>query len=132
MIYLEAESKAPLFCFLQELLRPVAATDRHLFLPLMKKNSVSLLRKVGLIEGISLLVLLFVAMPLKYIWGEPRVVTVIGWVHGALFVLFMLLVLRVYDQRGWPFKKVVLAFIAAFLPFGTFVFDKQLKEEERK
>jgi integral membrane protein len=113
-------------------LRAVAATDRRLFLPLMKKNSVSLLRKVGLIEGISLLVLLFIAMPLKYIWGQPGAVKVVGWIHGALFVLFMLLVLRVYDQRGWPFKKVILAFIAAFLPFGTFVFDKQLKEEEGK
>ena len=98
----------------------------------MKKNSISLLRKVGLMEGISLLVLLFIAMPLKYIWDEPRVVTVVGWAHGALFVLFMLLVMRVYDQRGWPFKKVIFAFIAAFLPFGTFVFDKQLKEEEKR
>jgi integral membrane protein len=98
----------------------------------MKNSSIGLLRKVGLLEGISLLVLLFIAMPLKYIWGQPLAVKVVGWVHGALFVLFMLLVLRVYDQRGWPFKKVVLAFVAAFLPFGTFVFDKQLKQEEQK
>lgn len=89
-----------------------------------------MLRRIGLLEGISLLVLLFIAMPLKYIWQEPAAVKVVGWIHGALFVLFMLLVLRVYDQRGWPFKKVILAFAAAFLPFGTFVFDKQLKEEE--
>jgi len=40
------------------------------------------------------------------------------------------LVLYVYDQRSWPFKKVIIAFIAAFLPFGTFVFDKELKKEE--
>ena len=98
----------------------------------MQTNSLALLRKVGLIEGISLLVLLFIAMPLKYIWDEPGAVKVIGWIHGALFVLFMLLVLRVYDQRSWPFKKLVLAFIAAFLPFGTFVFDRQLKEEEKR
>lgn len=98
----------------------------------MQKSAIPLLRKVGLLEGISLLVLLFIAMPLKYIWGEPAAVKIVGWAHGALFVLFMLLVLRVYDQRGWPFKKVVFAFIAAFLPFGTFVFDKHLKEEEKK
>lgn len=96
----------------------------------MQKSSVSLLRKVGLLEGVSLLVLLFVAMPLKYIWQQPGAVKVVGWIHGALFVLFMLLVLRVYEQKGWPFKKVVYAFVAAFLPFGTFVFDKQLKREE--
>ncbi|HEY0042123.1 MAG TPA: DUF3817 domain-containing protein [Flavisolibacter sp.] len=98
----------------------------------MQKNALPLLRKVGLLEGISLLVLLFIAMPLKYVWGEPGAVKIVGWIHGALFVLFMLLVLRVYEQRAWPFKKVILAFIAAFLPFGTFVFDKQLKQEENK
>ena len=96
----------------------------------MQKSSIGLLRKVGLLEGISLLVLLFIAMPLKYIWDQPMAVKVVGWIHGALFVVFMLLVLRVYDQRNWPFKKVILAFLAAFLPFGTFVFDKQLKAEE--
>ena len=96
----------------------------------MKSTSISVLRKVGILEGISLLVLLFIAMPLKYIWGEPGAVKVVGWMHGALFVLFMLLVLRVYGQKTWPFKKLVYAFVAAFLPFGTFVFDKQLKEDE--
>ena len=98
----------------------------------MQTTSIAVLRKVGILEGISLLVLLFVAMPLKYIWGEPIAVKIVGWLHGFLFVLFMLLVLRAYDQKGWPFKKVIYAFIAAFLPFGTFVFDKRLKEEEKK
>jgi integral membrane protein len=98
----------------------------------MQITSIAVLRKVGMLEGISLLVLLFIAMPLKYIWGEPIAVKIVGWLHGFLFVLFMLLVLRVYDQKGWPFKKVIYAFIAAFLPFGTFVFDKQLKEEEKR
>ena len=78
-----------------------------------------------------MLVLLFIAMPLKYIWDQPGAVKVVGWIHGALFVLFMLLVLRVYGQRSWPFKRVVVAFVAAFLPFGTFVFDRQLKKEEQ-
>ena len=95
-------------------------------------SSIRLLRRVGILEGISLLVLLFIAMPLKYIWQQPGAVKIVGWMHGALFVLFMLLVLRVYEQKGWPFKRVILAFIAAFLPFGTFVFDKKLKEEEGK
>ena len=84
-----------------------------------------------MIEGVSLLVLLFIAMPLKYIWHQPMAVKIIGWVHGGLFVLFIWLAIRAYSERGWPFKKLVLAFVAAFLPFGTFVFDKKLKEEER-
>ena len=84
-----------------------------------------------MIEGVSLLVLLFIAMPLKYIWHEPGAVKIVGWIHGALFVLFMILAFRVYEQKNWPFKKLILAFVAAFLPFGTFVFDKRLKEEEK-
>ena len=78
-----------------------------------------------------MLVLLFIAMPLKYIWDQPGAVKVVGWVHGALFVMFMLMVLRVYAQRNWPFTRLVVAFVAAFLPFGTFVFDRQLRKEEQ-
>ena len=98
----------------------------------MQISSIAILRRLGLLEGLSLLILLFIAMPLKYIWGNPAAVKVVGWMHGVLFVLFMLLVLRVYEQRSWPFRKVIYAFVAAFLPFGTFVFDKQLKEEQAK
>jgi integral membrane protein len=95
-------------------------------------NALKWLRHVGRAEGISLLLLLFIAMPLKYIWNQPGAVKIIGWIHGALFVLFMLMALRVYDQRGWSFKKLATAFLAAFLPFGTFVFDRQLKKEEQR
>lgn len=96
----------------------------------MHASSITILRKVGLLEGVSLLVLLFIAMPLKYIWQQPAAVKVAGWIHGALFVLFTLLVLWVYNQKSWPFKKLVWAMVAAFLPFGTFVFDRQLKNEK--
>ncbi|TDH24233.1 DUF3817 domain-containing protein [Segetibacter sp. 3557_3] len=90
------------------------------------------LRAIGLAEGISLLVLLGIAMPLKYMAGKPEMVKIVGWLHGLLFVLFSLAVVIVYFQKRWPFKKLVLAFIAAFVPFGTFLFDKSLKQEEAK
>ena len=102
-----------------------------LALATMKTDSVRLLRQIGMIEGISLLALMFIAMPLKYIWDKPGAVQIVGWIHGGLFVLFMILALRVYEQKAWPFKKLVLAFVAAFLPFGTFVVDKKLKKEEQ-
>ncbi|HVF80767.1 MAG TPA: DUF3817 domain-containing protein [Flavisolibacter sp.] len=95
-------------------------------------NTLKWLRRIGKAEGISLLILLFIAMPLKYIWNQPGAVKIAGWIHGALFVLFMLMAVRVYEQRAWPFKKLATAFIAAFLPFGTFMFDKQLKKEDQK
>jgi integral membrane protein len=95
----------------------------------MLRSSLGRLRLIGMAEGISLLVLFGIAMPLKYMADKPEAVRVIGWIHGLLFVLFMIAVIIVYDQRNWPFKKVIYAFIASFLPFVTFVFDAQLKKE---
>jgi len=93
----------------------------------MATNWIKALRKIGIAEGISLLVLLFIAMPLKYFANMPEVVRVVGWVHGFLFILFMTVAYIVYEKLNWPFKKLIQAFIAAFFPFGTFVFDKHLK-----
>jgi integral membrane protein len=95
------------------------------------QSAIGRLRITGIAEGISLLLLLFVAMPLKYYGGQPQMVTVVGWIHGILFVLFMLAVMIVYRQHKWPFARVIIAFLAAFLPFGTFIFDSQLKKEQK-
>jgi integral membrane protein len=96
----------------------------------MSRNWIIALRKIGITEGISLLVLLFVAMPLKYFGDRPEAVKLIGWIHGVLFILFMYTAWVVSEKQKWPFKKLFLAFVAAFLPFGTFVFDRQLKIEQ--
>lgn len=94
------------------------------------QSPVGRLRVIGIAEGVSLLVLMGIAMPLKYLAGKPDAVRVVGWLHGLLFVAFVLAALMVYRQRKWPFGKLVLAVVAAFLPFGTFVFDRQLRKEE--
>lgn len=101
----------------------------------MKKelsSSIWWLRIIGITEGISLLVLLGIAMPLKYAAGKPEAVKYTGWIHGVLFVAFIATVLFVYYQKNWPFKRVIIAFIAAFLPFGTFVFDKWLQKQVKE
>lgn len=97
----------------------------------MLHSLIGRLRMMGIAEGISLLLLLFIAMPLKYLANIPEAVKIIGWVHGMLFISFIVMVLYAYSQLKWSFKKVIFAFIAAFLPFGTFVFDAQLKKEEQ-
>lgn len=86
-------------------------------------------RLVAIIEGISFIVLLFIAMPLKYIWDIPQPVKYIGWAHGVLFVLYCFYLLKVWIKYKWSFGKTVLAFIASLLPFGTFVLDKKLHKE---
>lgn len=85
--------------------------------------------KIAFLEGISYLVLLLVAMPLKYFANIPEGVKYVGWAHGVLFVLFCIYLLKVWIGLKWSFGKTVMAFIASLLPFGTFVLDAQLQKE---
>lgn len=92
------------------------------------KTSVGRFRLVALLEGISYLVLLGIAMPLKYWAGIPEVVKVVGWAHGALFVAYMVTLLAAAIQRHWGMGLISMAFIASLIPFGTFYLDRQIKE----
>lgn len=91
------------------------------------QTKIGRLRLVGFLEGISLLVLLFVAMPLKYGFHLPGFSKVMGTVHGALFLLFIFNTLSVGVEQQWKFKtttwKVLLACI---VPFGTFYIDRKI------
>ena len=93
-------------------------------------KKLSWLRKAGIAEGVSFLVLLCIAMPLKYFFHQPLAVKIFGWIHGILFVAFLFLAWEVKTDRNKSFKWFVLAFFAAIIPTGTFFFDKKLKEEE--
>jgi integral membrane protein len=96
----------------------------------MFKTTIGRLRMIGIIEGISFLALLFIAMPMKY-WGDiPEAVTIVGAVHGLLFALYYLAVIHVWVEKSWPMRKVALAAIAAILPFGPFVLDHKVLKHE--
>ncbi|MBM3444032.1 MAG: DUF3817 domain-containing protein [Bacteroidetes bacterium] len=95
----------------------------------MNNALINRLRKIGIAEGISFLILLLVAMPLKYMLGQPLAVTYVGWVHGALFVAYVGMAYYVKHECNWPFKLFIQAFIAAWLPLGTFWFDTTLKKQ---
>ena len=97
----------------------------------MLRTPVGRLRVIAFIEGVSYLVLLGVAMPLKYFAGIPEAVKTVGWAHGVLFVLYLLAVAEVYFKRRWPFMRGVWATAAAFVPFGTFLLDAGLRREEQ-
>lgn len=94
------------------------------------KTPLSRLRVIGNLEGISYLLLLGVAMPLKYLAGMPMAVRVVGSIHGFLFVSFMVALAHVWKTEKWSFKKLAQAFILSFVPFGTFYLDKQIRQEE--
>ncbi|MGM0558645.1 MAG: DUF3817 domain-containing protein [Myxococcota bacterium] len=87
-------------------------------------------RAVAIAEGISYIVLLGVAMPLKYIWEMPLMTKYVGWAHGVLFIGYCVLGLHAAIVQKWTFVKSAIAFIASLIPFGTFVLDAKLKDEE--
>lgn len=97
----------------------------------MLNTPIGRLRIIAFIEGISFLVLLCIAMPLKYFAGLPAAVKTVGWIHGALFVLYLLAVAEVTIKRRWSLLRVLGALVASLIPFGTFVLDKSLRREER-
>ncbi|WP_409296530.1 DUF3817 domain-containing protein [Peribacillus sp. SCS-26] len=88
---------------------------------------IGLVRVFAILEGISYLVLLLIAMPLKYMADSPFAVTVTGGIHGFLFVVFVILVAAVKLFKRWSFAWAVWAVFLSFIPFGTFWLDKQLK-----
>ena len=69
-------------------------------------------------EVISYILLLVVAVPLKYLGDDPRGVKVLGPIHGVLFVAYCLMVLRRSNSESWPWKRTLWALFAAFLPLG--------------
>lgn len=96
----------------------------------MKNTPLGRFRMIGLIEGISYLVLLGIAMPLKYFLDYPAAVKIAGSLHGLFFVLYILALAHVTFKNRWSIMRVVGAFIASLLPFGNFVLDARLKHEQ--
>ena len=90
------------------------------------KTKLGLLRVVAFLEGVSFLLLLGIAMPLKYVWGMPEWVRAVGMAHGMLFLLFLMMVAVAGSEHDWSPKKYVLALAASITPFGTFWADVKL------
>ncbi|MCX6936858.1 MAG: DUF3817 domain-containing protein [Verrucomicrobia bacterium] len=92
----------------------------------MLSTSLGRLRLVGLLEGLSFLVLVLIAMPLKYLAGQPLAVRYVGMAHGVLFLLYLLALLPVALDYRWNWKTCALGVLASLLPGGPFVFDARV------
>lgn len=77
------------------------------------------------LEGISLLLLFFFAMPMKYMLDDPLYVKHIGMAHGVLFVAYVVLALMLKYEYNWTSKKLSIILLASVLPFGTFYVEKK-------
>lgn len=95
-------------------------------------TSLGRFRLVAIAEGISYMLLLFIAMPLKYMAGIPDAVKYTGWIHGILFMVYILALISVKVDRSWSFLKSIGAFVVSLVPFAAFIFDKYLRKEERE
>lgn len=93
------------------------------------KKALNTLLKVGFAEGVSFLILLGIAMPLKYIGHMPTPVRIVGMLHGVLFIWFAIALLKAKLEYNWSMKKALIGFLLSFLPFGTFFLDRALKKE---
>ena len=93
----------------------------------MLTTSIGRLRLLALLEGFSLLILVFIAVPLKYFGSNPSLVKTLGPIHGILFLLFVMNTLRIGVEQHWTFRtttgKVLLACV---IPFGTFYIDRKI------
>ena len=87
---------------------------------------------VSYLEGISYLLILFVTMPLKYIWDMPDANFFIGMAHGILFLLYIALAVMVRTVLNWNLKTFVIVLLCSIIPFGTFWMDRKYLPSKNK
>ncbi len=95
----------------------------------MLKTPLGWLRMIAVAEGVSFVVLLLIAMPLKYLADIPEAVAVVGQIHGILFILYIVTVFAIWKTLKWSLTKFVVALAAAVVPLGTFFFEAHLRRE---
>ncbi|HEY0705773.1 MAG TPA: DUF3817 domain-containing protein [Polyangia bacterium] len=97
----------------------------------MSGTAIRQVRLAGILEGISFVVLLGIAMPLKYLAGKPEMVSWVGMAHGVLFVIYVAAIVHAQVVVRWPFKNVLGLLAAAIFPLGPFFAEGWLRKEER-
>lgn len=98
----------------------------------VNRTYLSRLRMLSIVEGVSTLLLFFVAMPLKYFAGMPSAVTIVGSIHGLLFTALVIAFLIGYGSVPLSARLTAWGILAAVIPFGPFVFDHSLKQLQLK
>ena len=85
----------------------------------------NIFRFISFLEGISFLLLILLAVPIKYFEGNEFYVKLLGMPHGILFVLYIVLLVFIKKQMKWDFKITGIVAIASIIPFDTFYVDKK-------
>lgn len=90
------------------------------------KSGIGRLRVIAFLEGCSLLLLVFIAMPIKYWLGVPEATQAIGMIHGVLFILFVVATLVISILQKWNLGRIFMVMASSVLPFGTFYIDRKI------
>ena len=85
----------------------------------------SVFRITALLEGVSYILLLFLATPIKYLYDDPQYVKMLGMPHGVLFMAYVVLAVLISSDMKWNSKTMWIVLIASVIPFGTFYIDKK-------
>lgn len=88
-------------------------------------TSVKTFKIISTLEAISFLVLLGIAMPLKYIWDMPQYVQVVGMAHGILFILYIAGAYVMYQKLNWSFQTLGIVILCSILPLGPFYAERK-------
>ena len=89
----------------------------------------TIFRIVALLEGVSYILLLFVATPIKYFGDDPKYVKLLGMPHGMLFIAYIVLAIFLKNDFKWNIKQFLTVLVASIIPFGTFYIDKVYLKE---
>jgi len=100
-----------------------------IFAAMNNKSLLQWLTRIGYAEGVSFLLLLGIAMPLKYIWDMPEAVRYTGMAHGFLFMAYVYWVVMCGRQLKWSVGTIAAGIISSVLPFGPFIFDKRISKK---
>ena len=93
----------------------------------MLNSALGRFRLISAIEGLSFLVLVLIAMPMKYIGGDPYPVKIIGMTHGILFIIFMISLFEAKIRHEWQNGLTLQLFILSLIPFGAIFIEKKVK-----
>ena len=93
---------------------------------------INFFRIIALLEGISYVLLLFIAVPIKYAYGEALFVKILGMPHGLLFMIYILLTIVLVFKNNWIKKNFFYVIAASVIPFGTFIVDFKLKKSFKR
>jgi integral membrane protein len=89
-------------------------------------------RIIALLEGVSYLLLLFIATPIKYLADEPMYVKLLGMPHGILFLAYIVLAIMVGNELKWSTKTLLIVLVASVIPFGTFYIEHKYLKPKTK